>query len=69
MVCSAPIPEVVYLRTRRICPTVLLWSPLAWFPDTFRDVFAGIDPDLEEQVEFGVFQKWVTWRTRRKEAV
>jgi photosystem II CP47 chlorophyll apoprotein len=23
----------------------------------FRDVFAGIDPDLEEQVEFGAFQK------------
>ena len=23
----------------------------------FRDVFAGIDPDLEEQIEFGAFQK------------
>jgi len=45
---------MVYLRTRRICPTVLLWSHLAWFPTLFRDVFAGIDPDLEEQVEFGV---------------
>jgi len=27
----------------------------------FRDVFAG-DPDLEEQVEFGVFKKLVTWQ-------
>ncbi|KAM3102204.1 photosystem II chlorophyll-binding protein CP47 [Phormidesmis sp. 146-12] len=32
----------------------------------FRDVFAGIDPDLdEEQVEFGVFQKVGDRRTRR----
>jgi photosystem II CP47 chlorophyll apoprotein len=23
----------------------------------FRDVFAGIDPDLDAQVEFGAFQK------------
>ena len=23
----------------------------------FRDVFSGIDPDLEEQIEFGAFQK------------
>jgi len=30
-------------------------------------MYSGIDPDLEEQVEFGVFQ-WVT-ATRRKEAV
>jgi len=34
----------------------------------YRDVFAGIDPDLEEQVEFGVFQK-VGDLTTRKEAV
>ncbi|MGV0026986.1 photosystem II chlorophyll-binding protein CP47 [Phormidesmis priestleyi] len=32
----------------------------------FRDVFAGVDPDLdEEQVEFGVFQKVGDRRTRR----
>jgi len=49
MVCSAPIPEVVYLRTRRICPTVLLWSPLAWFP-TLPGCIRWY-PDLEEQVE------------------
>ena len=34
----------------------------------YRDVFAGIDPELEEQVEFGVFQK-VGDLTTRKEAV
>jgi len=33
----------------------------------FRDVFAGVDPDLEEQVEFGVFAK-VGDLTTRKEA-
>jgi len=36
----------------------------------FRDVFAGIDPDLsEEQVEWGLFQKVGDKSTRRKEAV
>ncbi|NEQ35721.1 MAG: photosystem II chlorophyll-binding protein CP47 [Okeania sp. SIO3I5] len=33
----------------------------------FRDVFAGIDPDLEEQVEFGLFQKLGDLSTRRTE--
>lgn len=33
----------------------------------FRDVFAGIDPDLEEQVEFGLFQKLGDVTTRRQE--
>jgi photosystem II CP47 chlorophyll apoprotein len=33
----------------------------------FRDVFAGIDPDLEEQVEFGLFQKLGDLSTRRNE--
>jgi photosystem II CP47 chlorophyll apoprotein len=32
-------------------------------------VFAGVDPDLEEQVEFGVFQKVGDLSTRKKEAV
>jgi photosystem II CP47 chlorophyll apoprotein len=32
----------------------------------FRDVFAGIDPDLEEQVEFGAFQKLGDLSTRRR---
>jgi photosystem II CP47 chlorophyll apoprotein len=36
----------------------------------FRDVFAGIDPDLsEEQVEWGYFQKLGDKTTRRKEAI
>jgi photosystem II CP47 chlorophyll apoprotein len=36
----------------------------------FRDVFAGVDPDLsEEQVEWGFFQKVGDKSTRRKEAV
>jgi photosystem II CP47 chlorophyll apoprotein len=36
----------------------------------FRDVFAGIDPDLsEEQVEWGFYQKVGDKTTRRKEAV
>jgi photosystem II CP47 chlorophyll apoprotein len=36
----------------------------------FRDVFAGIDPDLsEEQVEWGFFQKVGDKTTRRKEAI
>jgi photosystem II CP47 chlorophyll apoprotein len=36
----------------------------------FRDVFAGIDPDLsEEQIEWGVFQKLGDVTTRKKEAV
>ncbi|XBI60040.1 hypothetical protein VPH35_041007 [Triticum aestivum] len=34
----------------------------------FRDVFAGIDPDLDAQVEFGTFQK-VGDPTTRKQAV
>lgn len=33
----------------------------------FRDVFAGVDPDLEEQVEFGLFQKVGDLSTRKKE--
>ena len=33
----------------------------------FRDVFAGIDPDLDAQVEFGTFQK-VGDPTTRKQA-
>ncbi|ESR45720.1 hypothetical protein CICLE_v10003146mg, partial [Citrus x clementina] len=32
----------------------------------FRDVFAGIDPDLDAQVEFGVFQKLGDPTTRRQ---
>ena len=32
----------------------------------FRDVFAGIDPDLDEQVEFGAFQKLGDVTTRRQ---
>ncbi len=35
----------------------------------FRDVFAGVDADLEEQVEWGLFQKVGDKSTRRKEAV
>jgi photosystem II CP47 chlorophyll apoprotein len=36
----------------------------------FRDVFAGVDPDLsEEQVEWGFFQKVGDKTTRKKEAV
>ncbi|MEB3158183.1 MAG: photosystem II chlorophyll-binding protein CP47, partial [Synechococcus sp.] len=31
----------------------------------YRDVFAGIDPDLGEQVEFGLFQKLGDRSTRR----
>lgn len=34
----------------------------------FRDVFAGIDPDLDAQVEFGTFQK-VGDPTTRKQTV
>ncbi|CAJ1948765.1 unnamed protein product [Sphenostylis stenocarpa] len=33
----------------------------------FRDVFAGIDPDLDAQVEFGTFQKLGDPTTRRQE--
>jgi photosystem II CP47 chlorophyll apoprotein len=32
----------------------------------FRDVFAGIDPDLEEQIEFGAFQKLGDVTTRKQ---
>jgi photosystem II CP47 chlorophyll apoprotein len=32
----------------------------------FRDVFAGIDPDLDDQVEFGAFQKLGDISTRRQ---
>ncbi|PHT28656.1 Photosystem II CP47 reaction center protein [Capsicum baccatum] len=34
----------------------------------FRDVFAGIDPDLDAQVEFGAFQKLGDLTTKRQEA-
>ncbi|KAL5643533.1 hypothetical protein ACJX0J_003823 [Zea mays] len=40
-------------------------SPRGWF--TF-DVFAGIDPDLDAQVEFGTFQKVGDPTTRRQAA-
>ncbi|BAG03121.1 MULTISPECIES: photosystem II chlorophyll-binding protein CP47 [Microcystis] len=33
----------------------------------YRDVFAGVDPDLEEQVEFGLFQKLGDLSTRKQE--
>jgi len=32
----------------------------------FRDVFAGIDPDLSEQIEFGAFQKLGDITTRKR---
>jgi photosystem II CP47 chlorophyll apoprotein len=32
----------------------------------FRDVFAGVDPDLEEQVEFGLFAKVGDLSTRKE---
>jgi photosystem II CP47 chlorophyll apoprotein len=35
----------------------------------FRDVFAGVEADLEEQVEWGLFQKVGDKTTRRKEPV
>jgi hypothetical protein len=35
----------------------------------FRDVFAGIDPDLDAQVEFGTFQKVGDPTTRRQAAL
>lgn len=35
----------------------------------FRDVFAGVEADLDEQVEFGVFQKVGDLTTRKKETV
>jgi photosystem II CP47 chlorophyll apoprotein len=35
----------------------------------FRDVFAGVEADLEEQVEWGLFQKVGDKTTRRKETV
>jgi photosystem II CP47 chlorophyll apoprotein len=35
----------------------------------FRDVFAGIEEDLEEQVEFGLFQKLGDPTTRKEETV
>ncbi|MCL7022290.1 hypothetical protein MKW94_018343 [Papaver nudicaule] len=34
----------------------------------FRDVFAGIDPDLDSQVEFGAFQKLGDPTTKRQVA-
>ncbi len=35
----------------------------------YRDVFAGVEADLEEQVEWGLFQKVGDKTTRRKEPV
>jgi photosystem II CP47 chlorophyll apoprotein len=32
-------------------------------------VFAGIEADIEEQVEFGIFQKVGDTTTRREEAI
>jgi photosystem II CP47 chlorophyll apoprotein len=32
----------------------------------FRDVFAGIDPDLEDQIDFGAFQKLGDTSTKRQ---
>ncbi|KAI3932346.1 hypothetical protein MKW92_040780 [Papaver armeniacum] len=49
-------------------------SPRGWFTfghasfalTLFRDVFAGIDPDLDSQVEFGAFQKLGDPTTKRQ---
>jgi photosystem II CP47 chlorophyll apoprotein len=56
---------------------VYIWAPLLWTfvffgafwhgaRTIFRDVFAGIDPDLDDQVEFGAFQKLGDLSTRRQ---
>jgi photosystem II CP47 chlorophyll apoprotein len=37
-----------------------------WHGRTIRDVFAGIDPDLDDQLEFGSFQKLGDLSSRRE---
>jgi hypothetical protein len=44
----------------RVCPGGLI--------TLFRDIFAGIDPDLDTQVEFGMFQKVGDPTTRNKQS-
>jgi len=52
-----------------VCFALLFFFGHLWhgFRTLFRDVFAGIDPDLEEQVDFGLFQKLGDVTTRRQE--
>jgi photosystem II CP47 chlorophyll apoprotein len=47
---------------------LLFWFGHIWHGSRtiFRDVFAGIDPDLSDQVEFGAFKKLGDKTTRRR---
>ena len=53
---------------RHLCFALLFFFGHIWHGarTIFRDVFAGIDPDLDDQVEFGAFQKLGDISTRRQ---
>jgi len=52
---------------RHLCFALLFFYGHIWHGarTIFRDVFAGIDPDLDDQVEFGAYQKLGDLTTRR----
>ena len=68
--------QMVYFRTSprgwftfgHLCFALLFFFGHIWHGarTIFRDVFAGIDSDLDEQVEFGAFQKLGDASTRRQ---
>ena len=59
---------VVGLLLLILCFALLFFFGHIWHGarTIFRDVFAGIDADLDEQVEFGAFQKLGDTSTRRQ---
>ncbi|TYH89520.1 hypothetical protein ES332_D01G267300v1 [Gossypium tomentosum] len=68
----APLDEIFELdRATLKSDGIFRSNPRGWFTfehasTVFRDVFVGIDPDLDAQVEFGAFQKLGDPITRRQ---
>lgn len=54
-----------------VCFALLFFFGHIWHGSRtiFRDVFAGVEADMEEQVEFGLFQKLGDMTTRKEESI
>ena len=44
---------------------ILVWALVARFKNLYRNSFAGIDAEIGDQVEFGLFKKLGDESTRR----